>query len=102
VFTTRREHLKYHIDFQYLPKSASRPLDDGEVMPIAAENAALIPNVGDYVQIIKMSNSDQRSSFDGKVKSRLFRYFRIEGEESCAVNIVVEEDDDDWGLLIKE
>lgn len=43
------------------------------------------------------------TSFSGKVRSRLFRYFSgTEVEATCAVNVVVEDSNDDWGKLIKE
>jgi hypothetical protein len=98
--------MKYGIDYQYLPKGAQRPLDDGEVVGIEATDergAVVLPNVGDYVEIQNAAEEVQRSSFSGKVRSKLFRYVRIpNGEIFCQVNIVVEETQDDWGLLVKE
>lgn len=45
-------------------------------------------------------------SFRGRVKSRLFRYLGgpsdMDTEPACAINIVVEETDGDWGMLVKE
>ena len=97
--------MKYFVDYQYLPKGAGRPHDDGEMMAIEISEGhpqSLLPNVGDYVQISNLG-SGEYANFSGRVRSRLFRYFRKEGIEStCAVNIVVEETDDDWGLLVKE
>lgn len=97
--------MKYFVDYQYLPKGAGRPLDDGEMMPIEVSGEhpqSLVPNVGDYVQISNLDGGDH-ANFAGRVRSRLFRYFRKDGIEStCAVNIVVEETDDDWGRLVKE
>lgn len=97
--------MKYFVDYQYLPKTAGRPLDDGEMMPIEISEEhpqSLLPNVGDYVEIHNVG-SGEHANFSGRVRSRLFRYFRKEGIEStCAVNIVVEESDDDWGRLVKE
>ena len=94
--------MKYGIDYQYLPKGAVRPLDDGEVVPIEIDDTgyALVPNVGDFVQVD--ASTIDGNSFDGRVKSRLFSYTRTPSQDYCAVNIVVEETDDDWGLLIKE
>ena len=94
--------MKYGMDFQYLPKGAGRPLDDGEVVPIETDEDgfALIPNVGDFVQID--ASTIDGNGFSGRVKSRLFSYIRTPGNDYCAVNVVVEETDDDWGMLIKE
>lgn len=98
--------MKYHIDYQYMPKGAARPSDDGEVVAIEASDAAgtvVLPNVGDYVHIDNSSDGGERAAFSGKVRSRLFRYIRVnEQEVHCSVNIVVEETDDDWGKLVKE
>ncbi|MFV8800383.1 hypothetical protein ACNSPD_21430 [Yersinia enterocolitica] len=95
--------VNYGVDFQYFPKGSSRPLDDGIVVPLSSDKneLLLLPNVGDYVDIEGMNT--EYAHFNGKVKSKLFRYIRIsEDEVFCSVNIVVEETDDDWGLLIKE
>ena len=94
--------MKYGIDYQYLPKGAARPLDDGEVVPIEIDNSgyALIPNVGDFVHID--ASTIDGNSFSGRVKSRLFSFIRTPPKDFCSVNIVVEETDDDWGMLIKE
>lgn len=97
--------MKYFIDYQYLRKNAARPSDDGQVVGIEVSDAggfAVIPNVGDYVQVENSADPNGRSSFSGKVRSRLFTYIRGGGQITCGVNIVVEEDDDDWGKLIKE
>lgn len=97
--------MKYFVDYQYLPKRAARPHDDGEMMPIEISGEhpqSLLPNVGDFVHITNIGGGDH-ANFSGRVRSRLFRYLRAEGvEPTCAVNIVVEETDDDWGLLVKE
>lgn len=97
--------MKYYIDYQYLPEGATRPLDDGEAIGIEATGEAgsvLLPDVGDFVHIDNSADGGERVSFSGKVKSRVFRYFRSGAEIHCGINIVVEETDDDWGLLIKE
>jgi len=94
--------MKYIIDYQYMPKDIGRPLDDGEIIGIEANDEndfVLLPNVGDYVTI---NNSADRSSFHGKVRTRLFSYQRLSNDVvHCIVNIVVEETDDDWSQLIK-
>jgi hypothetical protein len=98
--------MKYHIDYQFLPKGALRPIDDGEIVGIEATDeggVVVIPNVGDYVEIDNSTDGGKRSAFNGKVRSRLFRYIRVsETEIYCSINIVVEENDDDWGKLVKE
>jgi len=98
--------MKYSIDFQYMPKGAARPIDDGEIVGIQANDKSgvvLLPAVGDFVHIDNSTDGGQRSNFLGKVRSRLFTYLRSSDDEVyCDVNIVVEETDDDWGKLIKE
>lgn len=98
--------MKYGIDYQYLAKGAQRPQDDGETVGIEAtgeRGIVVLPNVGDYVEVQNGADGKQRSSFTGKVRSRLFRYTRTPaGEVVCQVNIVVEVTSDDWGKLIKE
>ncbi|ANP06360.1 hypothetical protein LGD64_002000 [Escherichia coli] len=93
----------YNYDFQYLRKGDTRPLDDGEIVRCSSEDNPLLmlPNVGDYVDI---TNNEDRESFGGKVKSRLFRYTRVsEDHVICNINIVVEEVEDSvWGTLVKE
>jgi hypothetical protein len=101
--------VKYFIDYQHMPAGASRPLDNGNVVPIEANDKnglVILPDVGDYVHIEFVRGGVE--GFSGKVRSRLFRYF-ADGEEkkekietTCTVNIVVEETNDDWGKLIKE
>jgi hypothetical protein len=69
--------MKYYIDYQFLPKDAARPIDNGEVVGIEASDASgmvVLPNVGDYVQVDNSAGTGQRSSFSGKVRSRLYRY----------------------------
>ena len=46
--------MKYYIDYQFLPKNAIRPLNNGEVVGIEATDKSGVvelPMVGDYVQI---------------------------------------------------
>ena len=98
--------MKYGIDYQFLAKGASRPTDDGEIVGISATDetgTVILPNVGDYVHIDNSVDGGERSSFSGKVRSRLFNYIRTSPEDVfCHVNIIVEDTDDDWGKLIKE
>jgi hypothetical protein len=96
--------MKYHVNYQYLPKGASRPVDDGTTVELSVDESgfALLPDAGDFVALDNSMND--MASFHGKVKSRLFSY--TQGKDvslaSCIINIVVEETDDDWGKLIKE
>ena len=97
--------MKYFVDYQYLPKDAGRPVDNGEVVPIeisAKGDPAFLPNIGDYVHIDNSMYGEGRVSFAGKVRSRYFRYFCSKDETNCAVNVVVEQIDDDFGILVKE
>jgi len=97
--------IKYRIDYQEFSKGATIPSDDGEVVGIEATDktgTVVIPTVGDYVSIDNDGDENGRSSFAGKVRSRLFRYVRVGETLWCIVNIVVEHTEDSWGLLIKE
>jgi len=97
--------MKYYVEYQYLPKGAHRPLDDGRVVDIQLTEPgeiALLPNVGDYVSIDNSAHSELSKGFSGKVASRLFRYINHDAGKNCCINIVVAEDDDDWGKLVKE
>jgi hypothetical protein len=93
--------MKYHVSFHRMPKGAARPIDHASASDFETDDKgyAMIPNVGDYVQIITIGEPDA-PAYDGKVRSRLSRYFNA---ETCGTNIVVEDaTDDDWGKLIKE
>ncbi|SPO53200.1 conserved protein of unknown function [Pseudomonas sp. JV551A1] len=95
--------MHYSIDFQQLHKGRERPTDDGDVVGVSFESEAgfaLIPNVGDVVNIPEMEG---HAGVQGVVKSRLFNYVRSGEKLFCGINIVVEERDDiNWGALIKE
>ena len=93
--------MKYAINYQYKSKR-SRPRNDGPIMWIEADDIdgdlVVLPNVGDFVSI---PGDDVGEGYAGKVRSRLFRHVRDTTDEMlCEVNIVVEETDDDWDLLI--
>lgn len=97
--------MKYYFNYQYLPRGAERPIDAGIAIEVSEDQHRIpptLPSVGDYVQLNYMTGGGD--NFSGKVRSRLFTYFVGERPEQhgCAINIVVEEDDDDWGKLIKE
>jgi hypothetical protein len=95
--------MKFGVNYQYLAKGGARPRDDGATVdfPHDGDEFALLPNVGDFVSIDN-TGSHGTISFAGRVKSRLFRHIINEGLQICQINIVVEETDDDWSLLIKE
>jgi len=94
--------MKYYIDFQHLRKGQSRPEDEGEVVggEIDENGFGLLPSVGDYFQID--ASPIKGHKFRGKVRSRLFTYFRSADSDSCFINVVIEETDDDWDKLAKE
>jgi hypothetical protein len=99
--------MKYSVEYQQLPKGAKRPIDDGEIVGIKSSDEIgplPLPNVGDFVHIDNSLDGGQRSSFKGRVRSRMFRYIRGRDDEemSCHVNIIVEETDDNWGMLSKQ
>lgn len=94
--------MKYSIDYQQLHKGHKRPSDDGDIVGVCFDSEsgfALIPNVGDVVNVPEM---DGHSGVYGVVKSRLFTYTRSGENLFCGINIVVEEADIDHGALIKE
>ena len=98
--------MKPYMDYQQLNKGASRPTDNGEIVNIEASDksgAVVLPNVGDYVYTDNSADKGKRATVRGIVRSRLFRYIRINDTDvNCAVNIVVEDADVDWGALVKE
>ncbi|MDL5595677.1 hypothetical protein PGC34_07100 [Pseudomonas kribbensis] len=94
--------MKYSIDYQQLHKGQHRPTDDGVIVGVSFDSEsgfALIPNVGDVVDVPEMGG---HCGVYGVVKSRLFTYTRLGDELFCGINIVVEEADIDHGTLIKE
>ncbi len=95
--------MNYSLTYQYMPSGNARPEDGGETIELNTSDDPcsfyLIPNIGDYVEIQNPADGD---SFAGMVKSRLFNYFRTDGNNLCRINIVIEETGDDWGVLIKE
>ena len=90
--------MKYFVTFQELGKQHDRPVDHPSASDFETDGLGMIPNVGDYVQIEPVGKPEA-PRYSGRVKSRLFRYFN---NENCGINIVVQDTDDDWGLVIKE
>jgi hypothetical protein len=96
--------VKYTVNFQPLHKGSARPSDDGDASAAhefeSREVATILPNVGDYVQMLRHPDREEYVQVEGRVKSRLFTYY---GNETCFVNIVVEEvDGKEFAGLIKE
>ncbi|KAB2759916.1 hypothetical protein F9K81_00180 [Brucella anthropi] len=90
--------MKYYVTFQEFGPNG-RPIDHPSASDFETDGLGMIPNVGDYVQLVAMSKPDA-PQYSGRVKSRLFRYFN---DETCGINIVVEDNkNDDWGAVIKE
>jgi hypothetical protein len=97
--------MRYSIDYQYMPKYEERPLDQGEVVGIEVNGQSgpvLIPEVGDYVHIDNLIDGGQRTSFSGRVRTRLFSNIRTINEVFCSVTIVVGEEEEGWHRLINE
>lgn len=99
--------MKYSIEYQFLSKSDLRPWNVGEIVAIHSDDQLtiiLLPNVGDFVSIDNSWDHRQRASFFGKVKSKLFKYIRVNQDEIlCQINIVIEEDEGiNWNSLITE
>ena len=91
--------MKYYVSFQEFGKKHGRPIDHPSASDFETDGLGMIPNVGDYVQIEPLGNAEA-PRYSGRVKSRLFRYFN---NDSCGINIVVENNEqDDWGAVIKE
>jgi hypothetical protein len=92
--------MKYYVTFQQLPAGALRPIDHPSASDFETDGLGMIPNVGDLVHLVTMGKPDA-PTYEGRVRSRLFRYFN---DQSCGINIVVEDFDNDqeWGKAIKE
>jgi hypothetical protein len=89
--------VKYCIDYQYLAKDAARPTDNTHAMDLQVDDthSALIPAVGDYVDIPGDGPGMRNIPLRGKVRSRLFRY-RL---GLCYITIVVEDTADDFNKI---
>jgi hypothetical protein len=94
-FRTRLEaHVKYGIDYRYLAKGASTLADNTRQVDVEVDEKqfALIPNIGDFVDIPSEDEDIRNVPLRGKVRSRLFHYLL----GYCYVTIVVEDFTDDW------
>lgn len=89
--------FKYGIDYRYLPKGASTPVDNTNPVDVEVdyEQFALIPNVGDFVDIPGDDPGMRNVPLKGRVRSRLFTYVM----SYCYITIVVEDTDEDWTKL---
>jgi hypothetical protein len=93
----RFAHVKYGIDYKFLPKGAKSLVEIGtdQDVEIEEDGFGLIPAVGDYVSI-PGDRDDNRESYRGRVHHRYFRY--VLG--FCYISIVIEEADDAaWAAL---
>ncbi|HWE05744.1 MAG TPA: hypothetical protein VG274_03495 [Rhizomicrobium sp.] len=90
-------HMKYGIDFRYLPKGAADPLDNSYPVDVEVDESqfALIPALGDHVCIPGDNPGMRNVPLKGRVRSRLFHY-RL---GYCYVTIVVEDTDETWAGL---
>ena len=89
--------MKYGIDYRYLPKGATSMKDNTRQVDVEVDEKqfALIPNVGDFVDIPTETDDIREVALRGKVRSRLFRY--VLGY--CYVTIVVEDFDEQWSAI---
>lgn len=103
--------ITYEVQFQVMRHGAQRPEDWDGCHSYELGNGLVLPDVGDYLQLIPINASEGYLSFEGKVRSRYFRQFtrytkpddKSPAEIRVAVNIVLEDaPDEDWGKLIKE
>jgi hypothetical protein len=102
--------ILYSVQYQPFRRGASRPDDWGSCHAHEINDIGLLPNIGDFVNLIPLNAPEGYLSFSGRVRSRLFTQFtRFDDPKddtptaiNVGVNIVVEETDDDWGKLIKE
>jgi hypothetical protein len=87
-------HVKYGIDYRYLAKGASTLADNTRQVDVEVDEKqfALIPNIGDFVDIPSEDEDIRNVPLRGRVRSRLFHYLL----GYCYVTIVVEDFTDDW------
>jgi hypothetical protein len=89
--------VKYGIDYRHLAKGASTLTDNTRQVDVEVDEKqfALIPNVGDYVDIPSEDDDIRNVPLRGRVRSRLFHY--VLGY--CYVTIVCEDFDEPWSKL---
>lgn len=92
--------MKYEVSFQRFEKSIMRPIDHPSESDFSTDDSGMIPQVGDYVNIIATKEPKHAPAYFGRVRTRLFNYFSA---DRCCINIVIDPDCEDiWGELIKE
>lgn len=86
--------MKCKIEYQYRPKTRSRP--DDTVQEVIIDPALPVPNIGDHVHI-------DEEGWDGYlvVENRLFSYMRGSSEPWLIINIVLTDSAVDSGKLLK-
>ena len=89
--------MKYGIDYRYLKKGTNVLADNTRQVDVEVdeEQFALIPNVGDYVDIPTETDDIREVALRGRVRSRLFHYLL----GYCYVTIVVEDFDEPWSTI---
>lgn len=89
--------MKYGIDYRHLAKGATAMTDNTRQVDVEVDEKqfALIPNVGDYVDIPAEDEDIRNVPLRGRVRTRLFRY--VLGY--CYVTIVVEDFDEVWSKI---
>jgi hypothetical protein len=94
--------MQYLIEYQYMPKGADRPIDEGRAVDISLTDEGgfvLLPIAGDFVSI--ENPEGKGANFAGRVRTRAFYYVRSSDDSlSCVVNVVVQETDDEWDEVI--
>jgi hypothetical protein len=90
-------HVKYGIDYRYLDKATKTLKDNTRQVDVEVDEKqfALIPNVGDYVDIPAEDEDIRNVPLRGRVRTRLFHYLL----GYCYVTIVVEEFDEPWSNI---
>jgi hypothetical protein len=87
--------VKYEIDYQFLPKGASKTEEIGGINDVVLgddDGFGLIPAVGDFVEIPR-SRMGEREVYRGRVCRRLFRH--VLGYVYVRI-VIAEVDDATW------
>lgn len=89
--------MKYGIDYRYLAKGSTTLQDNTRQVDVEVDEDqfALIPNVGDYVDMPKEDDDIRSVALRGRVRSRLFHYLL----GYCYITIVVEDFDEPWSNI---
>lgn len=89
--------MKYGIDYRYLAKGSNTLQDNTRQVDVEVDEDqfALIPTVGDYVDMPKEDEDIRSVALRGRVRSRLFHYLL----GYCYITIVVEDFDEPWSNI---